>query len=45
MMFPAAISFAFIALEDGPMGIDSVRPLLLGARIDCGSKGEHGTIL
>ena len=37
--------FAFIALKDGPMEIDSVRPLLLGARTDCGSKGEHGTIL
>ena len=45
MILPAAISFAFIASEDGPMEIDSVRPLLLGARMDCGSKGDHGTIL
>ena len=39
------ITFAFIVLEGGPMEIDAVRPLLLGARMDCGSKGEHGTIL
>ena len=45
MIFLAAISFAFIALEGGPMEIDSARPLLLGARMDCGSKGDHGTIL
>ena len=41
-------SYFFLHLlhwRDCPMEINSVRPLLHGARTDCGSKREHGWIL
>ena len=40
-------SYFFLHLlywRDCPMEIRSVRPLLLGARTDCGSEREHGLI-
>ena len=41
------MSYFFLHLlywRDGPMEIRLVRPLLLGARTDCGSEREHGLI-